>query len=427
MYNIGVELFDRIEEYSLSLGLAEQNTEAVSIGLSLFVLAILSVIANFIAKKTIVWGLNFIVSKTSNTWDDHLVERKVFHKFSHLAPAFAIQFFIEAALGNNYPGTADFIEKLTRIYIIVACSAAISSLIDALHDMYQRLETSKNKPIKGYVQVVKLILVVFAVLISFAVMSGRNPMNILLGMGASAAVLMLVFKDTILGLVASVQISANNMLKIGDWLEMPSRGADGDVIEISLNTVKVQNWDRTITTIPTYALVSESFTNWRGMVDSGGRRIKRSLYIDISSVGFCSEELIAEMRKIDYIKDYIDSRQYEIDIYNRQTGADTTMPVNGRRMTNIGVFRRYLGFYMKNNTAINTEMIHMVRQLQPTDKGLPLEIYCFADTTAWVEYENIQSDIFDHVISAVPHFGLRLYQSPSGADIKNLSQFLARD
>ena len=245
-------------------------------------------------------------------------------------------------------------------------------------------------------------------------------MSLLVGMGASAAILMLVFKDTILGLVASGQVSANNMVKPADWIEMPSRKADGTVLEITLNTVKVQNWDRTISTIPTYALVSESFTNWKGMEESDGRRIKRSIYIDMRSVKFCPPELIEKLKRIHFVKDYIEQRSKEIEEYNAKMGFDTTIPVNGRRMTNLGIFRRYLEFYLRNNPKINQGATLMVRQLQPTELGIPIEIYCFSTEKAWVIYEGVQADIFDHVLSVVPEFELRIFQNPSGDDFQRL-------
>jgi len=255
-----------------------------------------------------------------------------------------------------------------------------------------------------------------------AIIIGKNPMSLLVGLGASAAVLMLVFKDTILGLVASVQLSANNMVKPGDWIEMPSRNADGTVLEITLNTVKVQNWDRTISTIPTYAMVSESFHNWKGMEESDGRRIKRSVFIDKKSVSFCSDEMLERFRKIHILKEYIDEKTAEIKQYNEERGIDSSIPVNGRRLTNIGVFRKYMELYLKNNPKINQEATCMVRQLQPTERGIPMEIYCFSNEKTWVLYEGVQADIFDHVFAIVPEFGLKLFQNPSGDDFRALTQ-----
>jgi miniconductance mechanosensitive channel len=306
---------------------------------------------------------------------------------------------------------------------VLAWVFVISSLFDALHDMYLNLEMARHRPIKGYIQLFKIIIYIFAGIVIIAIVFDKDVKNLLVGMGASAAILTLVFKDTILGLVASVQVSANNMVKPGDWIEMPSRGADGTVLEITLNTVKVQNWDRTISTIPTYALVSESFTNWKGMEEGpDGRRIKRSIFIDMRSVKFCSPELLEKLKKIHYLKDYIEMRSKEIEEYNAKMQFDTTMPVNGRRMTNLGVFRKYLEAYLTNHPKVNSNAIHMVRQLQPTDRGIPLEVYCFSAEKAWVDYEGVQADVFDHIMAVVPEFELRVFQSPSGDDIKSIIQ-----
>lgn len=414
---------ENYEAWLQSIGLNSDMAQFAKVATSLAAIILLSVIANFIAKKIIVAGLTSISKRTKSNWDDFLVNRKVFHKLSHLAPALVIQFTIGVALYDYNPDLTMLIEKFTYVYIAAAWIFVISSLLDALHDMYLTLDVSKSRPIKGYVQLVKIIVYIVGGIVIISILFNKNPMNLLFGMGASAAILMLVFKDTILGLVASVQVSANNMVKPGDWIEMPSRGADGNVLEITLNTVKVQNWDRTISTIPTYALVSESFTNWKGMEEGkDGRRIKRSIFIDMRSVKFCSPELLEKLKRIHYIKDYIEKRTKEIEEYNTKMGFDTTMPVNGRRMTNLGVFRKYLEEYLTNHPNVNSNAIQMVRQRQPTDHGLPLEIYCFSAEKAWVIYENVQSDIFDHILAVVPEFELRIFQSPSGDDFQKLSK-----
>jgi miniconductance mechanosensitive channel len=293
-------------------------------------------------------------------------------------------------------------------------------LLNALHDIYLTLEVSKTRPINGYVQLIKIIVYTLGGIVIISILINKSPAKLLVGMGASAAILMLVFKDTILGLVASVQVSANNMVKPGDWIEMPSRGADGSVLEITLNTVKVQNWDRTISTFPTYALVSESITNWKGMEESDGRRIKRSIHIDMRSVKFCPPELLEKLKRIHLIKDYIVQRSKEIEEFNKKMEFDTSMPINGRRLTNLGVFRKYLESYLKENPSINSKATHMVRQLQPTERGIPLEIYCFSAEKAWVVYEGVQADLFDHVLASIPQFELKIFQNPSGDDFQKL-------
>lgn len=413
------EFLENFELWLQSIGLGIEMTQFVKVFVSIVAIIVLAVIANFIAKKIIVNGLTKITRKTKSIWDDYLIKREVFHKLSHLAPALVIQFTIGIALYDYSPNLTVLIEKLTYVYIAVVWIFVLDSLFNALHDIYQTFELSKNRPIKGYVQLVKIIVYILGGIIVVSILLEKNPMNLLVGMGASAAILMLVFKDTILGLVASIQVSANNMVKPGDWIEMPSRGADGDVIEISLNTVKVQNWDRTISTIPTYALVSESFTNWKGMEESkDGRRIKRSFFIDMRSVKFCSPELLEKLKRIHLVKDYIEQRSKEIEEYNQSMGFDITMPVNGRRMTNLGIFRKYLEEYLVNHPKVNSEAIKMVRHRQPTDSGIPLEVYCFSKEKAWVLYEGVQSDIFDHILAVVPEFELKIFQSPSGDDFQ---------
>ena len=418
-----VKTYQFLESYELwlgGLGLSSELAQFGKVATALIAIVVLSFLANFVAKKIIVVGLTAITKRTKSVWDDFLVHRKVFHKLSHLAPALVIQYTIGIALYDYSPSLTLIIEKFTYIYIVGAWLFVISSLLNALHDMYMTLEVSKTRPIKGYVQLAKIVIYVLGGIVIISILIYKNPLNLLVGMGASAAILMLVFKDTILGLVASVQVSANNMVKPGDWIAMPSRGADGTVLEITLNTVKVQNWDRTISTFPTYALVSESFTNWKGMEESDGRRIKRSIYIDMRSVKFCPPELLEKLKRIHLVKDYIETRAKEIEEFNQKMDFDSSMPVNGRRMTNLGIFRRYLEHYLKNSSNINTDATYMVRHLQPTEKGIPVEIYCFSRVKAWVEYEGVQADIFDHILAIVPQFELRVFQNPSGDDFQKI-------
>jgi miniconductance mechanosensitive channel len=415
------EFLEKFEVWLSSLGLNADAAQFTKVAASLVAIIIVSIIANFIAKKVIVVGLTRISKKTDNKWDDFLVDRKVLHKLSHLAPALVIQFTVGVALYDYSPNLTLLIEKFTYIYIVVVWIFVIDSLLSALHDMYLTLEMAKSRPIKGYVQLLKIVIYIFGGIIVISILFNKNPMNLLVGMGASAAILMLIFKDTILGLVASVQVSANNMVKPGDWIEMPSRNADGTVLEITLNTVKVQNWNRTISTIPTYALVSESFTNWKGMEESDGRRIKRSIFIDMRTVKFCSPELLEKLKRIYLLSDYIEQRSKEIDDYNKEMGFDTSMPINGRRMTNLGIFRKYIDFYIKNNPKVNSDAINMVRHLQPTEKGIPIEIYCFSKEKSWVLYESVQADIFDHILAVISQFELRIFQNPSGDDFQKLS------
>lgn len=414
------QFLENFELWLQGLGLSVDLAQFVKVTTSVIAIILIAILANFIAKKIIVVALTAITKRTKSTWDDFLVHRKVFHKLSHLAPALVIQFTIGIALYDYNPSLSHLIEKFTYAYIAAAWVLVLSSLLDALHDIYLTTEASKMRPIKGYIQLVKIVVYVLGGIVIVSILINKNPMNLLVGMGASAAILMLVFKDTILGLVASVQVSANNMVKPGDWIEMPSRGADGVVLEITLNTVKVQNWDRTISTFPTYALVSESITNWKGMEESNGRRIKRSIHIDMSSVKFCSPELLEKLKRVHLIKDYIEQRSKEIEEFNKKMGFDTSMPINGRRLTNLGIFRKYLESYLKENPSISSEATQMVRQLQPTERGIPVEIYCFSAEKAWVIYEGVQADLFDHVLASVTQFELRIFQNPSGVDFQKL-------
>lgn len=342
-----------------------------------------------------------------------LLERKVFHKLSHVVPVIIIYHF--ASTFSNYE---TIIEKGSIIYLTIVGLMVINSLLDALHDIYQTYEVSKIRPIKGYLQVVKIILFTLGIILVIANMMGKSPMIFLSGFGALSAVIMLVFRDSILGLVAGIQLSANDMVRVGDWIEMPKYGADGDIIDISLNTIKVQNWDKTITTVPSYALISDSFKNWRGMERSGGRRMKRFIYIDTTSISFCTEEMIAKFKGIHYLTDYVVNREREIEAYNMKNEISRTNPVNGRALTNIGVFRAYVRNYVEHHPGIRQDLTLMVRQLAPTEHGVPLEIYAFINDIRWIQYEAIQSDIFDHLFAIAPEFGLRVYQSPSGYDLR---------
>jgi miniconductance mechanosensitive channel len=302
--------------------------------------------------------------------------------------------------------------------IVFSIILVLNKLLDAVNAIYRNYEVSKVRPIKGYLQVIKIAAYVIGVIIMISVLINRSPLILLGGIGAATAVLLLIFQDTILGFVASIQLTENDMVRLGDWIEMAEHGANGMVMEISLHTVKVQNWDYTITTIPTYALVSKSFKNWRAMQEAGGRRIERAIYIDLSSIHFCKEEQIERLKKIQYLQEYLTQKMHEIDSYNQAHKVDASSEVNGRRLTNIGVFRAYIDAYLAHHPKIHKGMTRMVRQLDPTEHGLPIEIYAFTDTTEWENYEAIQSDVFDHILAAIPQFDLRIFQSPTGYDLK---------
>jgi miniconductance mechanosensitive channel len=318
-------------------------------------------------------------------------------------------------------GLATAIHNVANAFIILTIILAMNAALNLANRLYQRRPDADHRPIKGYIQVLKILLFLAGTVLVIAVVMEQSPLLLLSGLGALAAVLMLVFKDTILSLVASVQLTSNDMLRVGDWIEMPALNADGDVIDIALHTIKVQNFDKTITSIPTYRLISDSFKNWRGMQDVGVRRIKRSLFIDQSSIRFLGEEDELSLRRFALIDEYLIRKQGELAQSNDQLVEHGGDVVNGRRLTNIGTFRAYVIAYLRAQTRVSGDMALLVRQLQPTAQGLPLEIYCFTATTIWSEYETIQADIFDHLLAILPEFGLRLYQAPSGHDVQRMS------
>ncbi|PQQ65713.1 mechanosensitive ion channel family protein [Acetivibrio saccincola] len=376
---------------------------------------LVSFMANLITKKVILKILAHYIRNNRFKWDTIMLERRVFQRMSHIAPAIIIYAFApvfpENVEAKIYTGVT--------VYITLVVMFVISAFLNSVNDIYNNFEISKTRPIKGFIQIVKVFVFVIGGILIIAEIIGQNPLVLLGGLGALSAVVLLIFQDSILGLVAGIQLSSNDMVRVGDWIEMSNYGADGYVIDISLNTVKVQNFDKTITTIPTYKLVSDSLKNWRGMVETGGRRIKRSVYIDTSSITFCTDEMIDEFKKIHYLKDHIMKKQKEIAEYNKKNNIDASVKVNGRRLTNIGVFRAYVSNYLKNHPGINKNMIQMVRQLPPGEYGLPIEVYAFTKTTNWVEYEGIQADIFDHILAVVPEFKLKVFQNPTGYDFRS--------
>ncbi len=312
------------------------------------------------------------------------------------------------------------IQALLSVVMILLALLAIDALLNVLHEIYKSFPISREVNIRGYIQVAKIVIYFVGGILILSVLIGKSPLVFLGGLGAMAAILMLVFQDTILGFVAGIQLSANNMVKVGDWIEMPSRNADGDVFDITLNTVKVRNWDKTITTIPTYALVKESFYNWRGMKESGGRRIKRSISIDMKSVSFCTPEMIEKFSRVKVLSQYIKDKEEEMRRYNEEHDIDETVVVNKRRQTNIGVFRKYIELYLRNHARIHQDMTFVIRHLQPGPTGIPIEIMVFSKEQAWPRFEALQADIFDHILSVVPEFGLSVFQNPTGEDFQKL-------
>ena len=403
------------------------NSSILSFFLYFFITAIVAMLSSLIIRKVVVVALDNFFAKTENKWDDYLIKNRVFLKLSFLAPT--IVFYYSTAVFNLEPHISQFIIKLVWIAIIWIVLKSISAFLNTCNDIYKDTPKGNVIPLTSYIQAVKIILYFIAFILTLSVLFDQSPKTLLAGLGALTAVFMLVFKDTILGFVASFQFTALNTVKKGDWIEMPAYGADGDVIDISINTVKVQNWDKTISMIPTHTLVSSSFKNWTGMQNSGGRRIKRNLYIDMNTIKFCNEELINKFLEIEYLKDYTLEKGKEIETFNNSKADINTKDclINGRRLTNIGCFREYIKGYLKNNSKIHKDMTFLVRLLEPTEKGLPIQIYVFTNDIVWANYEGIQSDIFDHLLAVVQEFELKVFQSPAGVDFQSLTKKGFRD
>jgi len=509
------------QELFLNWGFSQNNVLIYSTITLLSIIAIMCFLSYRITKYGIIVLLKKVIHKSKNEFDDILIKRKVFDYLSHIIPALIIYFTISYAIPNE--AYHNFLQSLTYLYMVVAVVLVINQFLNALSEIFELVAEKRqlNVSIKGYIQVAKILMVIIALILIISVIINEKPGAIFAGLGAMTAILLLIFKDTILGFVASIQLSAYQMLKVGDWITMSSRNADGDVIDISLTTVKVQNFDKTISTIPTYALVSESFTNWHGMQMAGGRRISRSIYIDINSIKFCSSEMLDNFKKIHYLTNYINEKQKELEDWNKEKGIDNSVVVNGKRLTNLGVFRIYIENYLKDNFRIyrkfekkiislddhemerfyipdpkklveelgegvnsflqvikgytviadidkflreynekfilennrvyyirkiknvsikkeveveiekyekieerdglfSDDMTFLVRPLAPTETGVPIQVYVFAATTNWAEYEKIQADLFDHLFAIIPEFGLKVFQEPTGGDFKRI-------
>ena len=381
-------------------------------------LTIISILAFYITEKVIFNLLAKMFKKTSTDIDDILIKRKVFNRLAYLVPALLLYNF-----SYVIPKLSPLIQKISLSLMAMTGLMVINAFLNAISDIYGKTKYSQRIHIKSYIQTLKLIINILGIIVIIAILIGKNPTWLLSGLGAMTAILLLIFKDTILSLVASIQINSNNLFKVGDWIEVPQFGADGDVIDIALHSVKIQNWDKTISVIPTHKLIDSALKNWKGMSDSGGRRIKRSLYIDINSIRFCTEKDLEKFTKFQLLNKYINSKHAEITQYNINNDIDSSEIINGRHLTNIGTFRAYVEAYLRNNGKIHTDMTFLVRQLEPTSKGLPIQIYVFSNTTEWISYESIQADIFDHLLSVIPEFGLRLFQNPSGKDLNKLTQY----
>jgi miniconductance mechanosensitive channel len=409
-----------LQDWLTPLGLNETAATYLIDFLELLLLGLVAYLADLIVKRVLLGVVTRFASRTRTDWDDLLIQRKLFRRISQFAPAILIWRLAPTVFQTD--AMIDFARRGMEIYMLLIALLVVDSLLNSVNDIYQRFDVARRIPILGYLQVVKILVTVAVIIVAVSIVIDKSPLLLLSGLGALTAVILLIFKDSILGLVAGIQLVANDMVRPGDWIEMPKYGADGDVMEITLNTVKVQNWDKTITTIPTYALISDSFKNWRGMSESGGRRIKRAVYIDVSSVRFCTPEMIEKFSRVQVLKEYIERKSVEMAEYNRKHNIDDSVLVNGRRMTNLGTFRAYLVEYLKRHPKIHQEMTFLIRHLQPTELGLPIEVYVFSNDQAWANYENIQADIFDHIFATLPEFGLRPFQNPTGSDIASLGE-----
>ena len=375
-------------------------------------------VANAITKRILLRALKSMAGKTSAAWDDRLITHHVFDRLAHIAPA--VVFYLATPLFLEADWAEPLVERVAFVAMILISARVVDALLNFATDTAKSNPALADKPVKSWVQVLKIFLWAFVAIFAISTLMDKSPWALLGGLGALTAVLLMVFKDSILGLVASIQISALGLVQVGDWIEVPKYGADGDVIDISLTTVRIQNWDKTISTIPTYALVSDSFKNWRGMQESGGRRMKRALRIDMNSVRFLTPEDIGKLRKVQHLAPYIDGKEEELSQWNSEKGVDRDLDINGRRLTNLGTFREYLRCWLAAHPEISQDMTFLVRQLTPDEHGLPIEIYIFSKEQRWAHYEGILGDIFDHMIAALPTFDLRVFQKPTGADLTRL-------
>lgn len=408
-------------QWFMDLGIAEGIAAGLTLTLDLIILIVANLLVDWLGRKIILRVVSRIVKRSKNDWDDVFLEKRVFNGLAHILPA-AVTYYSMPYILDDMTSWLPTINLFLGIYVIVVVMLVVHRFLKSLELIAYKLAYFEGKPVGSFIQLFSIVNYIVGSVFILSQLVGKTPLTILGAFGAATAVLLLIFRDTILGLVASIQISINDMVRIGDWVTMEKYGADGDVVEINLTTVKIRNWDKTISTVPTYAFISDSFKNWRGMQSVGVRRIKRSIYIDLASVRFCDEALLERLGKIELIKGYLHTRQEEINNYNLKHKFDRSERINGRNMTNLGVFRKYAEEYLRKNPNISKEDTLMVRQLEPGAQGLPLEIYCFSLDIQWVNYEQIQSDLFDHLLAAIKHFDLRLFQNPTGSDFSRLSK-----
>jgi len=409
---------ENISSWLLQFKLGEAIAQLLGLGLAVLCLASLAWFANYATKRFIASIIQPLINKSGAQWDDQLAEHRVLIRFSHIVPAAIIQVFAPS-LFQGYDQIIMISQVAVSTYLIIIALFVIDGVLNFARSIWDQLPVGKRFPAKSFIQAAKLVINLVGCIFILSALLGKSPLVFFSGLGAVTAILLLIFKDAILGLVAGFQLSVNNMVMVGDWIEMPGPGADGEVVDVSLTTVKVQNWDKTITTIPTYSLISDSFKNWRGMSESGGRRIKRSLNIDLRTIQFADESLLKRFKGIRILSPYLEQKLSDIQQHNDDVGDDLSELINGRRLTNVGTFRAYCLAYLRNHPKIHTSgMTLLVRQLAPNEKGLPIELYAFANDTAWANYEDIQGDIFDHLLSILSEFQLSAFQEPSGADVE---------
>lgn len=405
---------DTIYNSLLSYGLNETTAKYLYHFIMMLIIVVISVTITLIINKIILRFLAKKIKSNKYKWDDKLLDNKVFQKLSMIIPGVAV-YMGAAAFEEN----SALISKLSTVYILFIIIIVSKSLLKFADDIYRQFPVSRDRPIKGLLQVIEIILYIIFGIMIVSVLIDKSPVVLISGIGALTAITTLIFKDSIMGFIAGIQLTWNDMLRIDDWIEMPKYGADGDVIEIALTTVKVRNFDKTIVTLPTYALISDSFKNWRGMQETGARRIKRAINIDLTSIKFCTEEMLEKYKSVNFLKKYIEDKEKELHEYNEKI-ENTDVHVNGRNMTNVGIFRIYAQNYISNHPKVHKGMTHMVRQLAPTENGLPLEVYVFINDTVWTTYESAQSDIFDHLLAVAEFFDLRIFQNPSSFDFNKL-------
>jgi miniconductance mechanosensitive channel len=386
-------------------------------------LILFALLTNFLAKRFIAYVIHPAIKRSPIKWDDLLIEHNVIIRLSHIVPAVTIQLLSPVVFGSGDTAVG-IINLIVNLYLVIIFLLVADAGLNFLRSIWEQGTLGKRFPAKSFIQAMKLVINLIGLIFILSVLLGESPLVLFSGLGAVTAILLLIFKDAILGLVAGFQLSVNNMIMVDDWIEMPARGADGDVIDVSLTTVKVRNWDKTITAIPTYALITDSFKNWRGMSEIGGRRIKRALQIDMRTIQFADEQLLERFKRIRILRPYLEAKLQEIQKYNADVGDDLNELINGRRLTNIGTFRAYCLAYLRNHPKARKDLTLMVRQLAPKEHGLPIEIYVFSNDIVWANYEDIQADLFDHVLSILPEFNLSAYQAPSGADLEKAGALL---